>query len=143
MKDTDTPAIAIQQIGKGTVAWIPWNLGGLYYRHSLPAHAGLFRDVVDRLQPARQVRTNAHPLVEVTVMRQGSRTLVHLINLSGQSQTGYYTPIPMSEIRLQIAGNFKTGKTVRISGAVPVRVNQGYTEFTVSKLADYELVVLE
>jgi hypothetical protein len=40
MKDTDTPAIAIQRIGKGTVAWIPWNLGSMYYRHSLPAHAG-------------------------------------------------------------------------------------------------------
>ena len=48
MKDTDTPAIATERIGKGTVVWIPWNLGGLYYRLSLPAHAGLFRDVFDR-----------------------------------------------------------------------------------------------
>lgn len=143
MKDTDTPALAIRQMGKGTVAWIPWNLGGMYYRHSLPAHAGLFRDVVDRLQPRRQVRTNAHPLVEMTVMHQGSRTLVHLINLSGHSQTGYYAPVPMSGIRVQVAGSFKTGKTVRTPGGLAVRVNQGYSEFTISRLSDYELVVLE
>jgi hypothetical protein len=143
MKDTDTPAIAIRPMGKGMVAWIPWNLGGLYYRHSLPAHAGLFRDVVDRLQPARQLRTDAHPLVEMTVMHQGGRTLVHLINLSGQSQTGYYAPVPMSGIRIQVAGNFKTGKTIRTPGALPVRVDQGYSEFRVPRLTDYEVVVLE
>lgn len=143
MKDTDIPAIAIKRVGKGTVAWIPWNLGGMYYRHSLPAHAGLFRDVMDRLQPQRQVRTNAHPLVEITLMRQGGRTLLHLINLSGHSQTGYYAPVPMNAIRLQVAGSFKAGKTVRSPGSVPVQVNQGYSVFTIPQLSDYELVVLE
>ena len=33
--------------------------------------AGLFRDVLDRLLPQRQLRTDAHPLVEMTMMRQG------------------------------------------------------------------------
>ena len=28
------------------MAWLPWGLGALYYRHSLPAHAALFHDVV-------------------------------------------------------------------------------------------------
>lgn len=83
MKDTDTPAIAVHPAGKGTVVWIPWNLGALYYRHSLPAHEGLFRDVLDRLVLRRQIRTDAHPLVEMTLMKQGSRTLLHLINLTG------------------------------------------------------------
>lgn len=143
MKDTDTPAIATKPIGKGTVVWIPWNLGGMYYRHSLPAHAGLFRDLMDRLHPQRQIRTNAHPLVETTLMRQGGRTLLHLINGSGHSQTGYYTPIPMSGIQLRVAGNFKSAKTVRSPGSVPVRADKGYSEFTVPQLSDYELVVLE
>jgi hypothetical protein len=29
MKDTDTTAIVFRRLGKGTVAWIPWNLGGM------------------------------------------------------------------------------------------------------------------
>jgi hypothetical protein len=143
LKDTDTPAIAIRPMGKGTVTWIPWNLGGMYYEQSLPAHAGLFRDVVAGLQVRPQVRTNAHRLVEMTVMRQGSRTLVHLINLSGQSQTGYFTPVPMSGIQVRLLGSYKTGRTVRSPGGLSVRVNQGYSEFTISRLTDYELVVLE
>ena len=143
MKDTDRPALATRPMGKGTVAWIPWNLGGMYYRHSLPAHAGLFHDIVAGLQPHPQLRTNAHPLVEMTLMRQGNRMLLHLINLSGQSQTGYFAPVPMSEIQVRVLGSFRTAKTVRSPGAVSVRVNQEYSEFTISRLTDYELVVLE
>ncbi len=143
MKDTDTTAIVFRQLGRGSVAWIPWNLGGMYYRHSLPAHAGLFRDVLNRIIPQRQLRTNAHPLLEMSLMRQGRRTLLHLINLSGHSQTGYFAPIPMSGIQVQVAGVFKTAKTLRTPGNLVVKLNEGYTEFTISQLSDYELVVLE
>jgi hypothetical protein len=143
MKETDTPAIVTRQLGRGTVTWIPWNLGGLYYLHSLPAHADLFRDVVERLNPHRQLRTNAHPLVEITIMRQGGRTLLHLINLSGQSQTGYFPPVPMSDIHVEVAGDFRAAKTVRQPGDLTVKTVGGYTAFTIPHLSDYELVVLQ
>ncbi len=143
MKDTDVPAIAMRQIGKGAVVWVPWNLGELYYRHSLTAHAGLFRDVVARLVPKRQIQSDAHPLVEMTLMRQDSRTLLHLVNVSGQSQTGYFQPVPMAGIHIKVEGHFKSGKTIRSPGSLTMRASQGYTEFTIPRLADYELVVLE
>ena len=143
MKDTNTPAIALRPVGKGTIAWIPWNLAALYYRLSLPAHEALFRDVLDRLGLRRQIRTDAHPLVEMTLMKQESRTLLHLINLSGQSQTGYFPPVPMSRMQIQIAGSYKNAKSVREPKSLPVRVSGGYTEITLPRLSDYELVVLE
>jgi hypothetical protein len=143
MKDTNTTAIVFRRLGKGSVAWIPWNLSGMYYRHSLPAHAGLFQDTLDRIYPQRQLKTNAHPLVEMSLMRQRGRTLLHLINVSGHSQTGYFPPIPMSGIQVQVAGAFKTAKTLRTPGNLAVRVSGGYTEFTIPQLSDYELVVIE
>lgn len=143
MKETETPAIIIRPAGHGTVAWVPWNLGALYYRHSLPAHDALFRDILDRLEPRRQIRTDAHPLVEMTLMKQDSRTLLHLINLSGHSQTGYFPPVPMSQIHIQVAGLYKSARAVRVPGSLPVRVSNGYTEFTLPRLSDYELLVLE
>ncbi|HXJ39427.1 MAG TPA: hypothetical protein VNH18_09105, partial [Bryobacteraceae bacterium] len=107
-KDTETPGVVIQPMGKGTVAWVPWDLAGLYYHHSLPAHAGVFRDLVDRLLPDRQLRTHAHPLVETTLMKQGGHTMVHLVNLSGTSQGGYHEPVPMNTIRIQVRGTFRS-----------------------------------
>ena len=143
MKDTDTPAVVVRQIGQGTVAWVPWNLGGLYYRLSLPAHQFLFRDLMDRLNPHRQLRTDAHPLVAMTLARQQGRTLLHLVNLSGHSQTGYFPPVPMQQIHVEVAGGFKTAKTVRTRATAKIETSGGYTRFTIPQLTDYEFVVLE
>ena len=132
-----------REVGKGTITWIPWNVGALYYHHSLPAHASLLRDVMDHLNPRRQLRTNAHLLVEMTLMRQAGHTLLHLVNLSGHSQTGYFPPVPMRDIQIEVAGEFKTAKAVRTPGSLAVKNVRGYAGFTLPQLLDYELVVLE
>jgi hypothetical protein len=143
MKDTDKPGLVFASRGSGSVAWIPWDLAGLYYHESLPAHAALFRDVMDRLNPNRQLVTTAHPLVEITWMRQNGRQLLHLINLSGHSQTGYFAPVPMSDIQIRMAGVFAKAESVRSPGKLAVKKVGDYTEFTVPKLQDYELIVVE
>ena len=115
----------------------------MYHRISLPAHAGVFRDTVDRLLVQRQIRTNAHPLVEMTLMRQAGRTLLHVINLSGHSQTAYFAPIPMSGIDIAVAGRFKTAKALHAAGNLAVTAGNRYSRFTLPRLSGYELIVLE
>jgi hypothetical protein len=139
MHDTTMPGVVLAQ----RVTWIPWDLGALYNRHSLPAHAGILRDMIDRLMPDRQLRTNTYPLVEISMMRQGARTLVHLINLSGHSQTAYFPPLPVSDVELDLAGNFDTARTIRRAASLPVIHERGRSTVRISRLDDYELVVLE
>ena len=49
--ETTIPGLVFADHGKGRVAYIPWDVGGLYYRHSSQGHAGLMADVIDRLLP--------------------------------------------------------------------------------------------
>lgn len=144
MKDTGTPAIVTRDIGKGSVTWLPWNLAAIYYRLSLPAHASLFRDLVRSLHPRRQIETSAHPLVEMSLMEQKEkgRTLLHLINLSGHSQTAYFPPVPMRAIRVNLQGPFARARAVRSGRAIPLTHVRDTVEFTVPRLDDYELIVL-
>jgi hypothetical protein len=142
MQDTNKPGLIFANKGAGSVAWIPWDLAGLYYRESLPAHAALFRDVMDRLNPHRQLVTNAHPLIEITWMEQDGRQLLHFVNLSGHSQTGYFDPVPMNNIRVRVAGTFNHARTLRTPADLPVTVSGGYSEFTIPRLLDYEMVVV-
>ena len=143
MRDTDDARDRDRAIGKGTVAWLPWELGALYYRHSLPAHAGLFRDVMNRLYRERQVKTDAHPLVEMTLMRQAEDTLLHLVNFSGHSQTGYFAPVAMRGVRVEVLGAYRAARTVRHPGELKIERRGAYSEITVPELTDYELVVLK
>ncbi len=139
---TNTNKTGIVFFNDGRATWIPWDLAGLYYRYSLPAHAGVLRDVVNRLLPKRQLQTNAHPLVEMTLMRQRDRHLLHLINLSGHSDTAYFDPPLMNGIRVQVAGSFKTARVVSTGKDLPLTPAGDYTEFVLPSLGQYELVEL-
>jgi len=141
--DTDASGLIEKEVGKGSVAWLPWNLGALYYMHSSEAHAGLARDLIDRLLPAgRQLKTNAHPLVDVTLMRQGDHHLVHLVNLSGHSETAYFRAVPMREIRVEVKGSFRTAKELRAGKTLTIGRDGDYASFTVPELDEYEVIEL-
>jgi hypothetical protein len=144
--ETDKPGLLLTDYGKGRLAYVPWDVGALYYRHGSDSHRGFVADLIDHLLPAgRQLRTDAHPLVEVTVMEQPARgrTLVHLVNLSGHSDTAYHPPVPMRDIALELRGRWRTAGAVSIGKDLPVSRAGGSIRFVVPELSDYEVVVLE
>jgi hypothetical protein len=144
--ETAIPGIVFAGHEKGRLAYIPWDVGGLYYRHSSPAHAGLMADAIDRLLPTgRQLKTDAHPLVEVTVMDQPGRrrTLVHLVNGSGHSGTAYFAPLEMRDIRIEVTGTFARATAVGLNRSLPVTANGRYRAFTLPRLQAYEVVIVE
>ena len=145
-KETSIPGLTFQNHEKGRVAYIPWDVGGLYYRHSSAGHAGLMADVVDRLLPnARQLRSNAHPLVEITLMQQPARnrTLVHLVNVTGHSGTAYFPPVELRDIRVDLEGGFKRAYAVGLNRSLRLTDAGAYRTFTLPALKAYEVVVLE
>jgi len=146
--ETEIPGLLMAEHGRGRTAYIPWDVGGLYYRHSSPGHAGLMTDVIDHLlapRGGRQLRTNAHPLLEITVMRQPSknRTLVHFVNISGHSSTGYFPPIEMRDVRVELSGNFATATAIGLNQKLPLTAGEkGASDFTLPRVGEYEVVVL-
>ena len=129
--------------GKGRLAYVPWDVGGLYYRHSSPAHAALVTDLVDRLLPdGRQLRTDAHPLVEITLMAQPARgrTLIHLVNGSGHQDTAYFAPLEMRNLRLELQGSVKRVRAVALGEGLPVTQAGGRSVVTLPSLGAYEVL---
>ncbi len=142
-KDTEDAGLVLKSIGAGKIAWLPWDIGGLYYRHSSEAHAKLMSDLIDSMLPSgRQLTTNAHPLVEITIMRQNERLLLHLVNLSGHSDTAYFDPIRMTGINIGVKGSFRSARAVRSGESMPVANGTGYARFQLAALDEYELIEL-
>jgi hypothetical protein len=141
--DTSVPGLVVAAHGAGQAAYLPWDVGGLYYRHSSPPHAALLADVIDRLLPdGRQIRTDAHPLVELTLMAQPSRgrTLVHLVNGSGHHDTAYFAPIPMRDIRLELRGKVRRVRAVALGRDLPVTSAGGASVVTLPRLDAYDVL---
>jgi hypothetical protein len=147
--ETIIPGLVLAAHGNGRVACIPWDVGGLYYRHSSQGHGGLMADVIDHLlapRGGRQLRTSAHPLLEITVMNQPSRdrTLVHFVNVSGHSSTAYFAPVEMRDVRVELAGTFATAMAMRLDQKLAVTPrDDGTSAFTLPRVDEYEVVVLE
>jgi hypothetical protein len=122
---------------------LPWQTGALYHRHSSPAHAALVADLLAHLQPRPQLGTNAHPLVEITLMRQPrrGRTLLHLVNLSGHAGTAYFPPVEMRDIEVRIDGRFQAAR-LATGETISVAQEQGYSHIRVPSLRSYNAVIL-
>jgi len=144
--ETDKPGLLITDYGAGKLAYLPWDVGGLYYRYSSPGHGGLIADLIDHLLPAgRQLRTDAHPLVEITLMKQPKRgrALLHFINLSGHSDTAYFAPVEMRDIAVELAGSFHRAYSVRLEKSLPVSREGNYTKFMLPELESYDVLIVE
>lgn len=144
--ETTKPGLLLRDAGKGRFAYLPWDAGALYYRYSSHHHAALLAGLIDHLLAAgRQLQTNAHPLVEISVMRQSRRhrTLVHFVNLSGHSQTAYFDPVPMRDLRVRLAAEFQKARWVGPERELAVRRDGRFGEFTLPELAGYAVVALE
>jgi hypothetical protein len=145
-RETTVPGLVVATHGEGRVAYVPWDVGGLYYRHSSPAHAALLADVIDQLLPnGRQIRTDAHPLVELTLMAQPARgrTLVHLVNGSGHQDTAYFAPIPMRDIRVELPGTVRRVRAVALGRSLRVTSADGASVVTLPRLDAYEVLEVE
>jgi hypothetical protein len=144
--ETTVPGLVFADHEKGRIAYFPWDVGGLYYRHSSQGHAGLIADVIVRLLPnGRQLKTNAHPLVEMTVMDQPARrrTLVHLVNATGHSDTAYFPPVELRDIRIELAREFSRATAASSGQNLPVTVQGRYRAFTLPSLKAYDVVIVE
>jgi hypothetical protein len=144
--ETTVPGLVVGDHGRGRFAYIPWDVGALYYRHSAAAHAGLVADVIDHLLPGgRELATNAHPLVEVTVMEQFARgrTLVHLVNGTGHHGTAYFPPVELRDIRIDLRRNVQRARSVGLGRDLPVTANGAYRSFVLPKLEAYDVIVVE
>ncbi len=142
-RDSAAPGLVIKEYDKGEVAWLPWDIGTLYYRHSSEAHARLMRDLIDRMLPrGRQIKSDAHPLVAMTLMSHGDRHFVQFVNLSGHSQTGYFDPLPVRDVRVHLKGPFRSAHAVRAGKDLGVSREGEYASFVLPSLDEYELVEL-
>ncbi len=145
-KETSVPGLSMVKYGSGEMVYVPWDVGSLYHRHSSPAHAGFMADLLDRLLSGRrQLRTNAHPLVEITVMRQQDkrRTLLHFVNLSGHSDTAYFDPIPFRSLKVEVRGEFGRARAVAMGKKLPLDRKGESASFVLPQLDGYEVVVLD
>jgi len=142
-QDSGKPGLVAREIGLGRVMWLPWDAAGLYYRHGMESHRGILTSLIDKLIPGgRDLVTDAHPSVAMSLMRQGSRQLLHLNNLSGHTNTAYFDPIPFADIEIRIRGHFSRARALRSGQNLLLKQQGAYASLVLPRLEEYEVIEL-
>jgi Hypothetical glycosyl hydrolase 6 len=144
--ETQVPGLVFAIHGQGRFAYLPWDVGGLYYRHSSESHAALLADVIDSLLPSgRQITTNAHPLVELTLMDQPARnrTLLHLVNGTGHQDIAYFPPVELRDIAIELPREVRKVEAVGLGRVLPVMSKGQHRTFILPSLKAYEVLIVE
>jgi hypothetical protein len=68
---------------------------------------------------------------------------VHLVNATGHSDTAYFPPVELRDIRIELAGDFTRAKAMGAGMGLQVTGEGRYRAFTLPILKAYEVVVVE
>jgi len=80
--DRESPYPAVTKCGKVVYIYAP--IFKAYYEHGYFAYKNIVENCIRTVLPERLVRTDAPPSSEVSLTRQGSRILVHVVNFQPQ-----------------------------------------------------------
>jgi len=143
---TGFPGIISNSYGKGKSVFIPWELGGQYYRKGHYMHRILFASALQNLlKLERDLTTDASPLIEMTHLanRNGAFEWIGMINQSGQIGSSLREPIPIynTNIRFKSAKPVKQLILMNSGKTISFKQSNGWVECTVPELKDFEMVV--
>jgi type 1 glutamine amidotransferase len=142
------PGLVVSSFGRGKVFYSPTALGCHYYENRMIPHKKLIENGVRWLLGDRSlIEVDGPGTVEVVLRTQKDkcRTLIHLINITGEMQRPIEQVIPVFDISVKV----RTAKAKKVFTLVekediPFQSDEkGWTSFTLPKLSLYEVVVVE
>lgn len=126
--------------GRGTGIVIPFTVGRGYRELGLGVYRDFFAKVLVKEGDAKEnISCNIAEQVEMTVNTNGSKTIVHLINMSGARKQNFGSHLPISGGTIEVSGNGVTACALRCDKALEVKDGQ----IKLPTIDLFEVVVIE
>jgi len=147
--DSGVPAVLAGRFGEGRTVYFAFLLGENYSRYKMEDHERLIASsAIWALGGRAQVRTDAPPTVavEVRLQRDRGRTIVHLVNCSGDMQRPLTRLFPIENISVEVRTELpaRRARSLRLGRGIPFgQLSDGSVKFVLPELELYDIVVLE
>jgi hypothetical protein len=113
---TQTRELYLREVGRGRVAYIPWDIDRTFWEVLSPDHGKLLRNVLTwaMSQEPAPVEVDGRGAMDVTVWRQRNSMTVHLVNLTNpmmmKGPLREIIPIGPLTVRVRVPNGLRTTK---------------------------------
>ncbi len=142
---SDLPLCLYHETGRGGVLLMPFEISRLITAYKLGEHAMLAGNAINMLLGGSQHITCTHVRgLQVMGYEYGGAQLIHLVNGVGQRPLDTNVALTGLQVRVRWNGNKPPRATALLSGQpIDVSHKDGWAEFTLDRLAVWEVVKLE
>jgi hypothetical protein len=144
--ESQYPAVLMSKRGKGRVIYVAAPLFESVHRFGLEDHILLSQSLM-RLAAGRkgpQVLTDAPGSLAVEMRKNKTGTLLHLVNVTGDMKRPIEKFIPLHDVSFTVrSGKISRIRAIASGKNIRFKAEKGRITFTVPRIEDYELLVLE
>jgi len=147
-KLSEDPGLVVNQLGKGRSVYFSGDIGNTIAKFHTPELIELLANAGGQMATPTVTVGNAPGSVEVVVRTQndGRRTLVHLVNFTGEMTRPIRRTVPVSDVRITLASGIHATKAFTLwdHNSIPLtRDRSGSLQAVIPRLNEYDVLVLE
>jgi len=146
----DLPQIVLRQIGRGRVAYFPWDIDRTFWDVLAADHGRLLANAVEwATNEDRPVTVVGAGVLDVTIWRQQRSMTVHLVNLTNpmmmKGPVREILPIGAQRVRVRIPAREAVARVhLLVAGGAPhADVSPERLEVTIPAIEDHEVVAID
>lgn len=115
------PGLIEEQYGQGRVVWLPWRIGSLYHRFSMPEYRQLLGVLLETMIGSPPLRTPASSAVDLILYGHPDGMVLHVLNGAATRTKGLMETTPLAGFEIVVetdadsATDLQTGKTLQVS----------------------------
>jgi hypothetical protein len=147
---TDTRELYLRDVGKGRVAYFPWDIDRTFWDVLCVDHLALLRNTVQwALNEPPQVEIEGPGVLDVTTWRQRGSMTVHLVNLTNpmMMKGPLREVLPVGPLRARIripdGARAQAVRLLTAGASVPVRQSNGVVSVTIPSVEVHEVVAID
>jgi hypothetical protein len=147
---TDTRELYLRDVGKGRVAYFPWDIDRTFWDVLCVDHLALLRNTVQwALNEPTQVEIEGPGVLDVTTWRQRGSMTVHLVNLTNpmMMKGPLREVLPVGPLRARIripdGARAQAVRLLTAGASVPVRQSNGVVSVTIPSVEVHEVVAID
>jgi hypothetical protein len=147
---TDTRELYLREIGRGRVAYFPWDIDRTFWEVLCVDHGRLLRNTFDwASRSASPVQVVGPGVLDLAIWRQATSMTVHLVNLTNpmlmKGPLRELIPVGPQHVRVQLprGARPKAAHLLTAGTTVQWRDDNGWIALDVPQILDHEVVAID